>query len=332
MVIIYKLLRYTVVAVFVVHKHKDDYSQASRAASKACFKTDIESTDCDENIQTNSSKGRPIIRNKRYLISDDDMVESSDSEVESSASSLKSIPSKPLTGKETKKQERQIARSQDFRQESATSQEDTLFRNRNEDSTSKIREKEPINREAHGKSYEEILTKMCSRISYLTLLTKGIAEDTTLIKLQMENLQISNPSQATPNEEVYNFPFDNTDSFEEFEKTLEKREAYSNFVNFISRIGGESAYEFIKRVMGRLVTDEVAAKYSFTGHKGKRPIGQFLITKALKDASRNVNYLKHCTENDLEKKLRDWLRHAPARANKRQGVPPNNPPPPEEDE
>lgn len=53
-------------------------------------------------------------------------------------------------------------------------------------------------------------------------------------------------------------------------------------VNFISRIGGESAYEFIKRVMGRLVTDEVAAKYSFTGHKGKRPIGQFLITKALK--------------------------------------------------
>lgn len=79
----------------------------------------------------------------------------------------------------------------------------------------------------------EILKKLCSRVSYLTLLTKGIAEDISLIKLQMEtNTTIpTHPSAATSNEEVYNFPFETTDSLEEFEKTLENKENYLNFVS-----------------------------------------------------------------------------------------------------
>lgn len=89
--------------LFVVFSHidhfLDDYSQASRAATKACYKSDIESTEYDENNPisiSSSSKGRRIVRNKRYLNSQDQ--ESSDSDAGSCASSLRSMPSIPLGG------------------------------------------------------------------------------------------------------------------------------------------------------------------------------------------------------------------------------------------
>lgn len=70
----------------------DNYLEASRAASKACFKSDIES-ERDEKFSLNSSKGRRILQNRKYLMNNED---SSDSEVESCASSLNSIPQKGI--------------------------------------------------------------------------------------------------------------------------------------------------------------------------------------------------------------------------------------------
>lgn len=77
----------------------------------------------------------------------------------------------------------------------------------------------------------EILKKLCARVSYLTLLLKGVADDVSLIKLQMESntpdILPSNPSSI----DEYNFPFTSTESLEEFEKTLENKENYLKFVS-----------------------------------------------------------------------------------------------------
>ncbi|CAG9763612.1 unnamed protein product [Ceutorhynchus assimilis] len=90
--------KWDVVRIRIIKKNKiyDDYAQASLAASKACYKTDVdESTECDENTKTpSSSKGRRIIYNKKYS-QEDEAFDSDDIE---SSDSLESIPSKPLRG------------------------------------------------------------------------------------------------------------------------------------------------------------------------------------------------------------------------------------------
>lgn len=50
----------------------------------------------------------------------------------------------------------------------------------------------------------------------------------------------------------------------------------------MSRIAGDSPYNFVKRVMGRILTDQLASQFSYTGHKGKKPFQGYFIAKALK--------------------------------------------------
>jgi len=55
-----------------------------------------------------------------------------------------------------------------------------------------------------------------------------------------------------------------------------------------SKVGGKSAYEFVKRILSQILTNELAAKYSWLGRKNKRIfhtlklsqllIGTFLIS------------------------------------------------------
>lgn len=50
----------------------------------------------------------------------------------------------------------------------------------------------------------------------------------------------------------------------------------------MEKIGGNSEYDQVKRIFGRVVTNELAANYNWLGLKKKRAFNCLLLTKAAK--------------------------------------------------
>nr|CAI5847419.1 unnamed protein product [Callosobruchus analis] len=84
--------------------------------------------------------------------------------------------------------------------------------------------------------------------------------------------------------EMFDLPLDSEDHLKNFEEFLSTSTAFSKVVTEVSRLGGNSHYDFVSRVLQKFITNKLASKYSYYGRKGKAAfntltINQLVISK-----------------------------------------------------
>ncbi|XP_072141991.1 uncharacterized protein [Dermacentor andersoni] len=112
-------------------------------------------------------------------------------------------------------------------------------------------------------------------------------------------------------------PFETVDALLNFEASLRPEDA-NVLVNELVQLGGRTPNAAVKRMLIYLFADKLAAEYSWHGKKGKRKFADLRLCQHLFTAVRRR--FPQSTRDDVESTTKSWLRHAPERANGREGV------------
>ncbi|CAN7948195.1 unnamed protein product [Ixodes pacificus] len=94
-----------------------------------------------------------------------------------------------------------------------------------------------------------------------------------------------------------------------FEKELDEEKA-PRLVHELKQLGGKTASKATKRMLTYLLTDELAAQFSWIGRKGKLNFSVLKTATAITDAAKKLPGGKDAIEDTIK----SWLRHAPERA------------------
>ncbi|CAH0547083.1 unnamed protein product [Brassicogethes aeneus] len=145
-------------------------------------------------------------------------------------------------------------------------------------------------------------------LNKLDLKLDELSTDVNIIKRNMPRKE-TQPAVSLP--EIYSeFPLHTEDQLKNFDKFLESDDNFSNFVNYLSSVGGDSSYESVKRCLNRILSNEVAMKFNWEGLRSKRNFQVLRLCKALNDAvKKNLNV----TDKQIEKDIKSWLKHAKER-------------------
>ncbi|KAK4877026.1 hypothetical protein RN001_009532 [Aquatica leii] len=105
-----------------------------------------------------------------------------------------------------------------------------------------------------------------------------------------------------------NFPINEEEEFQNLEKILDNENDFKNAVTELSKLGGSSSYDFIKRALSLIMTNDYALRYSWMGRKGKKPFCHLNISKVL---IRSVEQAGLCkSQKETETAIQNWLRRA----------------------
>nr|CAI5861959.1 unnamed protein product [Callosobruchus analis] len=77
------------------------------------------------------------------------------------------------------------------------------------------------------------------------------------------------------------FPILNEEDFNVFEAKLQNASIFSRVSIELANIGGNSNFEFIKRAVGSILSDEILVNYSWYGRKGNKVFKTLSVAKLL---------------------------------------------------
>ncbi|KAF5300542.1 hypothetical protein FQR65_LT09163 [Abscondita terminalis] len=115
---------------------------------------------------------------------------------------------------------------------------------------------------------------------------------------------------------MFDFPLKDEANILKLEQYLENETHMNNMIQELSRIGGCHGQDFVKRVMSKILSNEVASGYSWLGLKKKKIFSKLLLSQVVIQAGLKV--LKNDTQKSIEDCLKTWLRRATER------IPKNN--------
>lgn len=95
------------------------------------------------------------------------------------------------------------------------------------------------------------------------------------------------------------FPINCVEDLEKFEEVLKKEENFEAAVIELAKLGGANNYNFVKRVMTSLISNEEASGFSWLGRKGKKPFINLLMAKLVLDAAEKANKAKDRKETEV---------------------------------
>ncbi|XP_011688854.1 PREDICTED: uncharacterized protein LOC105450618 [Wasmannia auropunctata] len=167
----------------------------------------------------------------------------------------------------------------------------------------------------NAKYFKEIIRQQ----SYFKTQLWQMADDLRKIKdaIITGNLMRQNQDNQRQNEKSiyhsFDLPLKTVEDIEEaVEQFLKIKENFKRSTTDTCSIGGTSPYNFIKRNLCRLISNELAQKYSWLGAKLKRKFCNLQITKMLLAAGIEYSNSTY-TEIELEKSIQKWLKRAKER-------------------
>ncbi|XP_039310317.1 uncharacterized protein LOC120358954 isoform X1 [Solenopsis invicta] len=110
----------------------------------------------------------------------------------------------------------------------------------------------------------------------------------------------------------FDLPLKTVENIETVEQFLRTEENFKRSTTETCKIGGTSPYNFIKRSLCRLITNELAQQYSWLGAKLKKKFCNLRITKMLLAAGAEYSNSTY-SEIELEKAIQKWLKRAKER-------------------
>ncbi|CAG9821292.1 unnamed protein product [Phaedon cochleariae] len=114
------------------------------------------------------------------------------------------------------------------------------------------------------------------------------------------------------------FPIKTDEELNNFELYLFNDRNHQKFTQYVTKLGGSTLSEAVRRAMERTVKDELIQQFSWMGQKQKNKFGDLKIAQAMKDGiKRNVILKDSVTEASIESCMKNWMRHAKDRLQKR---------------
>ncbi|XP_076642847.1 uncharacterized protein LOC143353354 isoform X2 [Halictus rubicundus] len=104
------------------------------------------------------------------------------------------------------------------------------------------------------------------------------------------------------------FPLNIADDVIEFENILNRNEEFEDGVNELYKMGGDNGYQFVRRVLGTLLTDNLAMEYSWLGRKGKKSFHKLNIANLVIHAAEKAKIAG--SRRETESSIQLWLKRA----------------------
>ncbi|XP_016657972.1 uncharacterized protein LOC107883083 [Acyrthosiphon pisum] len=111
----------------------------------------------------------------------------------------------------------------------------------------------------------------------------------------------------------YCWPISSFEELEEIENKLCDRDFKNKLISQLSRIGGKTAKEVIKKIMATIFSDAILNQYSYTGFKGKKPFNSLMVNRVIFETVRKDKRFFNITDNEIEQYLKQWISQAPFR-------------------
>ncbi|VEN40362.1 unnamed protein product [Callosobruchus maculatus] len=155
---------------------------------------------------------------------------------------------------------------------------------------------------------------------------KGIHEQLHIIRSictdvlsEVQSLKVQNNKETVVKESFFNkydinYPISTEDDLMKLEEILDKTAEFQDLGLELSKIGGSNCYNFIKRVMSTIITNDFALLYSWLGRKGKRPFYTLKLAKAVLYAAEHAKDVSW-DRKEVETCVQLWLRRASDRKN-----------------
>ncbi|XP_064487635.1 uncharacterized protein LOC135399824 [Ornithodoros turicata] len=146
----------------------------------------------------------------------------------------------------------------------------------------------------------EVLTR-------LTVLRMVLQQQSEL--LTALSMKCTNDSVILEEGSVFKDQFDDIAALQRFDVSLTEA-TKGSLVRYLSSIGGVSPESCTRRILRTLMSDRVAAEFSWQGKKGKHSFCNLNVSRRIIAA---VKSTRKCSDYTIESAIKDWLRHAPAR-------------------
>ncbi|XP_060848391.1 uncharacterized protein LOC132927816 isoform X1 [Rhopalosiphum padi] len=132
------------------------------------------------------------------------------------------------------------------------------------------------------------------------------------LDLILERLNYSSNSARIPIDSDFlnNFPMKDINSLKEIEENIKSEDYKTKMKNLISSIGGTSIKNFIKRVLGRLFSNQLASECSWSGFKNNFRLDNLALIMLVKEIA--YEHFK-MDDSSFENIIKDWFRHGSQR-------------------
>ncbi|XP_064462501.1 uncharacterized protein LOC135373188 [Ornithodoros turicata] len=107
-------------------------------------------------------------------------------------------------------------------------------------------------------------------------------------------------------------PFASCEALVDFNDSLNEH-METRLVEELAQLGGSEVRQSTRKILEYLLTDYVAAEFSWLGQKGKRKFGQLKLPHLIIRAVRKNIRLSAATRYEVESEIKTWLRHAKER-------------------
>ncbi|KAK4886455.1 hypothetical protein RN001_002726 [Aquatica leii] len=309
----------------------ESYEVAVEKCEAAKYESDLNSDIDNIALQNNEQRKRTSFPPKRYLISSSD-EERSESDLQRSPSPLKKkritvISNKMITpplpptpsssslflGKDRSSSSTNTADCvvPDDVPLSLPQYNDNLEQNKTVVTTSRTCEScNSILNEV--KAIKAVVLKIYHKQCITDQLQKQLSDDVNNGIKMME--KCNNPSINTKSFNLFDqveLPANTQDMLNQWELFLEITENYTSSVTQLSAIGGNTLYDFIKRLLSKIMKDSVAQNFNMSGRNNKNNFKETKTFKLLLDAAKTHRSVH--TEKDVEIAVGSWLRRAKER-------------------
>ncbi|XP_011874147.1 PREDICTED: uncharacterized protein LOC105565501, partial [Vollenhovia emeryi] len=143
------------------------------------------------------------------------------------------------------------------------------------------------------------------QLQIISLRQQQMSEDLSVL-LMKANSEKDEP--IVSNEESifkrYNFPLKELQELEELENFLIQDKSFNYFVKEIMQIGGTTYKHMIKRVLPKIMSNDLAKTYSWIGFKGKHNFSTLRTCSAILIATQRTH---RCSEAVIEDVIKYWL-------------------------
>ena len=104
------------------------------------------------------------------------------------------------------------------------------------------------------------------------------------------------------------FPVNTTEGVMELEEILKDENNFQDAVNEFAKYGGSNSYDFTKRVLSSIVTNDVALQYSWLGRQAKQPFFKLKLAQVVIYAAEKGKVAE--SRKQSENSIQNWLKRA----------------------
>lgn len=112
-------------------------------------------------------------------------------------------------------------------------------------------------------------------------------------------------------------PVSDINNLNKIEEILNDENACNQMISYLQKVGGSYFQQATKFMLRKIISDDLACSFSLLGIRGKRTFKHLRVCKLIMSAVRSHPLWRDTSDNEIEKVISDWLRHANTRSKKK---------------